>query len=97
MSRERRASPEAPGAAGRTRATFTVSAHPMCSRLSPSQNMWHCSLSCRRLHQHRTALTLEPARHLHCVRPPDVQQALPLPEHAALQLVVRRLRSTSQI
>ena len=27
-------------------------------------------------------------RHLHRVRPPDVQQALPLPEHVALQLVV---------
>ena len=51
MSRERRASPEAPGAGARTRATFTVSAHPICSRLSPSQNMWHCSLSCRRLHR----------------------------------------------
>ena len=58
MSRERRGSPGAPGAGACTRATFTVSAHPMCSRLSPSQNMWHCSLSCRRLRSRRHSLLM---------------------------------------
>ena len=72
MSRERLPSPEAPpGAAACTRATFTLSAQPMCSRLSPSQNRWHCSFSRRRLHErHKASLRWDTSCPL---RPPVVR------------------------